>query len=102
MRCDRFNSGLSAIAATATTATRASYLFPIVVPHTADRKTFMPAKWNLGRFSLRLVVASVYISFLFAVLLLPQLYLVTAQTPSYALICVGVITIASVMGWVFP
>jgi hypothetical protein len=76
---DRFNSRLLAITATATIATHASYLFLIVARHTAGRKTFVPANWNLGRSSLPLaVVASVHISFLFVVLLLPQLYLVTA------------------------
>ena len=55
----------------------------------------MPAKWNLGWFLLpSAVVASVYISFLFAVLLLPQIYPVTAQTLNHALICIGAITIA--------
>jgi amino acid transporter len=52
----------SAITATATIATNASYLFlfPIAARHTTDRKTFVPAKWNLGRFLLLLaVVASV-------------------------------------------
>jgi amino acid transporter len=93
----------SAITATATIATNASYLFPIVARHTVGRKTFVPAKWNLGRFSLPLaVVSSIYISFLFAVLLLPQLYPVTAQTLNYAPICIGVITIVSVVGWIFP
>jgi hypothetical protein len=93
----------SAITATATIATNASYLFPIVARHTGGRKTFVPAKWNLGRFSLPLaVVASVYIDFLSAVLLLSQLYPVTAQTLNYAPICVGAITIVSVVGWIFP
>jgi Amino acid permease len=75
----------SAVTATATIATNASYLFPIVAIHTSGKKTFMPAKWNLGRFSLPLaVVSSLYISFLFVVLLLLQLYPVTAQTLNYA------------------
>jgi hypothetical protein len=39
---------ISAITATATIATNASHLFPIVARHTAARQTFMPAKWNLG------------------------------------------------------
>ena len=47
-------------------------------------------------------MASVYISFLFVVLLLPQLYPVTAQTLNYAPICIGAITIVSVVGWIFP
>jgi hypothetical protein len=56
--------------ATATIATEACYVFSIV----AGRKAFVPAKWNLGWFSLPLaVVASVYISFFFAALLLQQL-----------------------------
>ena len=63
----------------------------------------MPAQWNLGLFLLPLaVVASVYISFLFAALLLPQLYLVPAQTLNYAPICIGAITIVSVVGRIFP
>jgi hypothetical protein len=63
----------------------------------------VPAKWNLGQFLLPFaVVASVYISSLFAVLLLPQLYPVTAQTLNYAPICIGAITIVSVVGRIFP
>jgi hypothetical protein len=46
-------------------------------------------------------VASVSISFLFAVLLLPQLYSVTAQTLDYAPIYIGAITIISVIDWIF-
>lgn len=48
------------------------------------------------------VVASTCISFLFAVLLLPQLYLVTTQTLNYAPIFIGAITIVSIAGWIFP
>ena len=69
----------SAITATATIATNFSYLFPILARHTVGRKRFQPAEWNLGRYSLPLgVVAGLYILFLFSVLLLPQLYPVTA------------------------
>lgn len=69
----------TAITATATIATNFSYLFPILARHTIGRQTFQPAEWNLGRFSLPIGIISIlYISFLFVVLLLPQLYPVTA------------------------
>lgn len=42
----------STVAFSAITAT-ASYLFPIVTRHTSGHKAFVPAKWNLGRSSLR-------------------------------------------------
>ncbi|OCT50865.1 Thiamine transporter thi9 [Cladophialophora carrionii] len=93
----------SAITATATIATNVSYLIPIIARQTVGRKSFVPAKWNLGRFSLPLaIVASAYILFLFAVLLLPQLYPVDADTLNYAPICIGIITIISLVGWFFP
>ncbi|KIW91483.1 uncharacterized protein Z519_07449 [Cladophialophora bantiana CBS 173.52] len=93
----------SAITATATIATNFSYLIPIIARQTVGRKSFVPAKWNLGRFSAPLaIVASAYILFLFAVLLLPQLYPVDADTLNYAPICIGIITIISLAGWFFP
>jgi hypothetical protein len=92
----------STVAFSAATAT-ASYVIPLVARHTSGRKTFVPAQWNLGRFSLPLaIVASAYISFLFAVWSLPPLYPVTAQMLNYAPICIGAITIISVVGWIFP
>jgi amino acid transporter len=93
----------SAITATATIATNLSYLFPILARHTVGRKTFEPAKWNLGRFSVPCaVITTIYISFLAVVLLLPQIYPVTAQTLNYAPIMIGGISIISVVGWVMP
>jgi len=92
-----------AITATATIATNFSYLIPIVARYTVGRNHFVPAKWNLGKFSPILgLIASLYIMFLFCVLLLPQLYPVTAQTLNYAPICIGIITGVSLVGWVFP
>lgn len=68
-----------AITATATIATNASYMIPIVARHTVGRRIFKPAEWNLGRFTLPIgIVSCLYIMFLFIVLLLPQLYPVTA------------------------
>lgn len=93
----------SAITATATIATNLSYLFPIIARQTIGRKEFIPGKWNLGKFSAPLaVISTLYILFLFSVLLLPQLYPVTAETLNYAPICVGIITIISLGGWFFP
>jgi len=72
--------------ATATIATNTSYLFPMVARHTVGRKRFVPAKWNLGRYSHFLaIIACLYIMFLFVVLLLPQLYPVTAVSPDISL-----------------
>jgi len=93
----------SAITATATIATNVSYLIPIIARQTVGRKSFVPAKWNLGKFSLPLaIIATAYILFLFSVLVLPQLYPVDANTLNYAPICVGIITIISLVGWFFP
>lgn len=69
----------SAITATATIGTNLSYLFPIIARQTIGRKIFKPAKWNLGAWSLPIAVFSTcYITFLFIVLMLPQIYPVTA------------------------
>ena len=93
----------SAITATATITTNLSYLFPIVARQTVARKSFVPAKWNLGKFSAPLaVIATLWVSFLFVVLMLPQLYPVDAQTLNYAPICIGIISILSLGGWFFP
>ena len=93
----------SAITATATIATNVSYLIPIVARHTVGRKTFVPAKWNLGKLSLPLaIISGLYILFLFAVLVLPQLYPVNANTLNYAPICIGIITIISLGAWFLP
>ncbi|KAG4425323.1 hypothetical protein IFR04_001473 [Cadophora malorum] len=93
----------SAITATATIATNVSYLFPILARQTVGRKTFTPAKWNLGRFSLpAAIITSCYITFLVIVLLMPQLYPVTAETLNYAPIMIGGISIISLVGWWLP
>lgn len=69
----------SAITATATIATNFSYLIPIAARHTVGRKDFTPARFHLGRFSPVIgIVACLYIGFQFVVLLLPQVYPVTA------------------------
>ena len=69
----------SALTAAATVGTNLSYLIPIVARQTVGRDTFQPAKWNLGRWSIPVsTVASLYIMFLFVVLMLPQYYPVTA------------------------
>ena len=60
-----------ALTATATIATNVSYLIPIVARQTIGRKYFEPAAWNLGKLSpFVATVASLYICFLFVVLLL--------------------------------
>jgi amino acid transporter len=93
----------SAITATATIVTNTSYLFPIVARQTVARRTFVPAKWNLGRFSTPLaIIATLWVCFLFVVLTLPQLYPVTAETLNYSPICIGIISILSLGGWWFP
>lgn len=76
----------SAITAAATVGTNLSYLIPIVARQTVGRKTFEPAKWNLGRYSIPIsMIAGGYIMFLFVVLMLPQLYPVTAVSHSMQL-----------------
>lgn len=93
----------SAITATATIATNFSYLFPLIARQTIGRKSFEPAAWNLGKWSLPCsIISVVYISFLFVVLLLPQIYPVTSETLNYAPICIGIISIVSLVGWIFP
>ncbi|KAI9737559.1 MAG: hypothetical protein M1834_009714 [Cirrosporium novae-zelandiae] len=93
----------TAITATATIATNFSYLIPIVARHTVGRKRFTPATWNLGKYSVYFaIVAGLYIMFLFVVLLLPQEYPVTAKTLNYAPICIGIVTIISLVGWLLP
>ncbi|KAI7230885.1 hypothetical protein KC343_g1535 [Hortaea werneckii] len=93
----------SAITAAATIGTNLSYLIPIVARQTIGRKHFKPAKWNLGAWSIPVsIVASLYIAFLFVVLMLPQLYPVNAQTLNYAPIVIGGITAIALGGWFFP
>ncbi|KAI7153702.1 hypothetical protein KC316_g14667 [Hortaea werneckii] len=93
----------SAITAAATIGTNLSYLIPIVARQTIGRKHFKPAKWNLGAWSIPVsVIASLYIVFLFVVLMLPQLYPVNAQTLNYAPIVIGGITVIALGGWFFP
>lgn len=117
----------------ATIATNFSYLIPIVARHTIGRNTFESAAWNLGRSSPFLgLLAALYIMFLFVVLLLPQVFPVTAvrspeifrdlllslavsvsarqqwrltvgqQTLNYAPIMIGGITVISLVGWALP
>ncbi|EFX03654.1 amino acid or gaba permease [Grosmannia clavigera kw1407] len=93
----------SAITATATIATNFSYLIPICARYTVGRRSFQPAKWSLGRYSIVFgVIPMLYIMFLFVVLLLPQLYPVTSETLNYAPICIGIVTIISRIGWILP
>jgi hypothetical protein len=69
----------SAITATSVIACNVSYLFPIIARHTVGKKTFVPARWNLGKASIYIaIVSTIWVSFLVAILLLPQVYPVTA------------------------
>lgn len=71
-----------ALTATATIATSVSYVIPIIARQTVGRQFFEPAAWNLGRFSPFVAgVASLYICFVFTVLLLPQEFPVTPVSP---------------------
>ncbi|KAF2094214.1 amino acid or gaba permease [Rhizodiscina lignyota] len=94
----------TAITATATICTNFSYLIPIVARHTIGRKRFQPSPtWNLGHFSVYMaIIAGLYITFLFAVLVLPQLYPVTEETLNYAPITIGIVTVISAGGWFLP
>ncbi|KAJ2970844.1 hypothetical protein NQ176_g7987 [Zarea fungicola] len=94
---------LGAITATSTIAVNFSYLFPIIARQTVGAKVFIPAKWNLGKISpIIAAISSVWICYLFVVLLLPQVYPVTGQTLNYAPVMIGSITLISLVGWVFP
>lgn len=76
-------SAFSAITATATIATNFSYLIPIAARHTVGKNEFKPARFNLGTYSLVIgTISCLYIMFQFVVLLLPQVYPVTAVSIS--------------------
>jgi len=92
------------ITATATIASNTSYLFPIIARQTIGRRTFTPSpSFSLHRFSLPCaIISSLYISFLVIVLLLPQVFPVTAATLNYSPIMIGGISIVSLVGWVLP
>lgn len=93
----------SAITATATIATNFSYLIPIAARHTVGRDAFQPARYNLGSWSVLIgTVSCLYIMFQFVVLLLPQIYPVTAETLNYAPICIGIVSLVSFSGWWLP
>ena len=87
-----------ALIATATIATNASYVIPIIARQTVGRKQFRPAKWHLGRFSVPCtIIGSTYLSFLFVALCLPQVYPVMALTLNYAPTMIGGVTILTVV-----
>lgn len=74
----------SAITAMSTIATNVSYLFPIIARQTVGAAVFVPAKWNLGRASAVIAtISSVWICYLFVVLLLPQVYPVTGVSSPF-------------------
>ena len=98
----------SALASTATIATNVSYLIPMFARQTTARGWFGREqeglkRWSLGRFSTPCsIIAGLYISFLFVVLCLPQVYPVTAQTLNYAPVMIGGVTILTIVGWIMP
>lgn len=93
----------TAITATATITTNFSYLIPILAKQTVGRASFQPAACNLGRYSMFCATVSCFwISFLVVILLLPQVYPITAQTLNYAPIMIGAITLISLVGWILP
>ncbi|KAH8780967.1 amino acid or gaba permease, partial [Diaporthe sp. PMI_573] len=93
----------TAISATATIVTNVSYLIPIAARHTIGKRDFQPASFNLGIYSTVIgVISALYIMFIFVVLTLPQLYPVTAQNLNYAPICIAIVTIISLVGWILP
>lgn len=81
----------TAISATATIVTNASYLIPIAARHTIGKRDFQPAGFNLGRYSTIVgIISALYIMLIFVVLTLPQLYPVTA---------VSVFSVATKCSW---
>ncbi|KAF7549496.1 hypothetical protein G7046_g8330 [Stylonectria norvegica] len=98
-----FSVAFSAITAMSTIATNVSYLFPIIARQTVGKKVFIPAKWNLGKASpIIAVISSVWICYLFVILLLPQVYPVNGSTLNYAPVMIGTVTLISLLGWVLP
>jgi amino acid transporter len=90
------------LTATTTIATNVSYAIPIAGRQTVGRKQFRPTKWHLVRFSVPCtIIGGTYTSFLFVVLCLLQVYLMTALTLNYAPIMIGGVTILMVVGWIF-
>ncbi|KAL1302438.1 hypothetical protein AAFC00_002830 [Neodothiora populina] len=93
----------NALSALATIAVNFSYLVPVIARHTTGRNMFRPAKWNLGRWSRPIAaVTTAYVSFLFVVLCLPQVYPVTAETCNYAPIMLAGIFAICLGSWFAP
>ncbi|PHH92371.1 hypothetical protein CDD83_7653 [Cordyceps sp. RAO-2017] len=93
----------SAITATTVICQNMSYLFVLLTRHTLGRSSFEPAPWNLGPLS-RLIgyFCLLWIAFLSVILLLPQVFPVTLQTLNYSPVCLAIVTLVSVIGWLFP
>jgi amino acid transporter len=69
----------TALTATATISTNLSYVFPIVARHMNKGKKFKRGHWSLGKYSKPIgVIAVAWVLFLFVVLMLPQVFPVTA------------------------
>lgn len=92
-----------AITATTVICQSMSYLFVLITRHTLGTKRFQPAAWNLGRLSQPMgYFCILWLSFLSVILLLPQVFPVTLEALNYSPICLLIVTLVSVIGWIFP
>ena len=81
-------TAFTALTAAATISTNLSYLIPLVARHTCGRTIFRPGRWHLGVLSLPIgIISTIYILFLFVVLLLPQVYPVTSVSQYFSIAC---------------
>eukprot|EP00668_Euglena_longa_P002926 GGOE01003421.1.p1 GENE.GGOE01003421.1~~GGOE01003421.1.p1 ORF type:complete len:593 (-),score=64.47 GGOE01003421.1:463-2208(-) len=78
----------------------ASYIIAIFLRITISRKTFRPAEFNLGRWSVPCgIVSVVWSSFVLVILCLPQEYPITGDTLNYAPVMLGAMLLGSWAVW---
>lgn len=78
-----------------------SYLMPIFFRCTVARRTFVPGKFNLGRFGPPIaIISSIWLFITSIIMFLPAEYPVTKDNMNYAVVIIGGLAILVTIYWV--
>ena len=91
---------LGALFSLTATGLYTSYMIPILLRITVSRRTFVPAEFSLGKYSLPMgIVSVVWCWFMVIVLCLPQDAPITINNMNYSPIALGIVLSLAFLSW---
>lgn len=94
------STALSAFLGSCTVGFQLSYAFPILLRCTSARDSWIPGKWNLGRFSLPIAwIAVVWQLSTCLIFFAPTQYPVTAGNMNWTVVVIGAVVVVAAFNW---